>query len=209
MGLISIGATKLPDGTDNDAIDLIGRWNRSWRLFTTLSGRRPSLRGSWPGGQIMIWMIIWLWFWWSYDYDLDNHYKDDEMSCWSIMTLGPGVLLLPRPGLHWGTPFVPGWVLRWSLLLFQPVYTKLIIIHLLQKAHEIVKDVVKCCSQFEFWNLLQLHNFYFTLGWIRVPKNLLASWHCQPESFCASGKFLRVFTKLPIKCSLNINWTEE
>ena len=39
----------------------------------------------------------------------------------------------------------------------------------------------------------------------RVPKTSLARWHCQPESFCASGKFLRVFTKLPIKCSLNIN----
>ena len=26
--------------------------------------------------------------------------------------------------------------------------------------------------------------------------------HCRPESFCASGKFLHVFTKLPIECSL-------
>ena len=29
----------------------------------------------------------------------------------------------------------------------------------------------------------------------RVRKSPLACWHCQPESFCASGKFLRVFTK--------------
>ena len=39
--------------------------------------------------------------------------------------------------------------------------------------------------------------------WGRLPKTLLAQWHCQPESFCASRKFLRVFTKLPIKCSFN------
>ena len=55
-------------------------------------------------------------------------------------------------------PIVWAWVALGNLncarvsitLLFQPVYTKLIIIHLLQKAHEIVKDVVKCCSRFEF-----------------------------------------------------------
>ena len=43
----------------------------------------------------------------------------------------------------------------------------------------------------------------------RVPETSLAGWHHRPEIFCASGKFLRTFTKLPIKCSLNINWTEE
>ena len=42
--------------------------------------------------------------------------------------------------------------------------------------------------------------------WSRVPKTSSARRHCRPESFCASGKFLRVFTKLPIKCSLKINW---
>ena len=26
----------------------------------------------------------------------------------------------------------------------------------------------------------------------RGPKTIVASWHCHPESFCASGKFLRV-----------------
>ena len=26
----------------------------------------------------------------------------------------------------------------------------------------------------------------------RVTKTIVASWHCHPESFCASGKFLRV-----------------
>ena len=41
---------------------------------------------------------------------------------------------------------------------------------------------------------------------IRVPKTSLARWHCQPESFCASVKFSRVSTKLPKKCSPNINW---
>ena len=30
----------------------------------------------------------------------------------------------------------------------------------------------------------------------RVRKTLLACWHCQLESFCASGKLLRVSTKL-------------
>ena len=47
------------------------------------------------------------------------------------------------------------------------------------------------------------------LGCGRVPKTSSARRHCRPESFCASGKFLRVFTKLHIKCSLNINSTEE
>ena len=51
-------------------------------------------------------------------------------------------------------------------------------------------------------------NLKFFLS-LRVPKTLVARWHCHLESFCASGKFLREFTKLPIKCSLNINWTEE
>ena len=36
-----------------------------------------------------------------------------------------------------------------------------------------------------------------TLHWggmakCRGPKTIVASWHCHPESFCASGKFLRV-----------------
>ena len=26
----------------------------------------------------------------------------------------------------------------------------------------------------------------------RGPKTIVASWHCHPESFCASGKFLRI-----------------
>ena len=26
----------------------------------------------------------------------------------------------------------------------------------------------------------------------RGPKTWVAGWHCHPESFCASGKFLRV-----------------
>ena len=30
----------------------------------------------------------------------------------------------------------------------------------------------------------------------RVPKTWVAGWHCHPESFCASGKFLRVTLKL-------------
>ena len=52
--------------------------------------------------------------------------------------------------------------------------------------------------------------YWVNIGWYwsvqgRVPKTSSARRHCQPESFCASGKFLRVFTKLPIKCSLNIN----
>ena len=33
----------------------------------------------------------------------------------------------------------------------------------------------------------------------RVPKTSSARRQCRPEGFCASGKFLRVFTKLPIK----------
>ena len=35
----------------------------------------------------------------------------------------------------------------------------------------------------------------------RVRKSPLARRHCQPESFCASGKFLRVYTKLTLKSS--------
>ena len=42
----------------------------------------------------------------------------------------------------------------------------------------------------------------------RVPNTSLSWWHCHPEIFCVSGKFLRIFTKLPIKCSRNINWRE-
>ena len=38
-----------------------------------------------------------------------------------------------------------------------------------------------------------------------VPKTSSVRRHCRPVSFCASGKFLRVFTKLSIKWNLNIN----
>ena len=34
------------------------------------------------------------------------------------------------------------------------------------------------------------------IGGSRVRKTPLACWHCQQESFCAAGKFLRVPTKL-------------
>ena len=34
---------------------------------------------------------------------------------------------------------------------------------------------------------------------VRVPKTSSARRHCRTESFCASGKFLRVFSKLDIK----------
>ena len=39
-------------------------------------------------------------------------------------------------------------------------------------------------------------------SWENVKKELRKSW---AKSFCASGKFLRVFTKLAMKWSLNIN----
>ena len=39
-------------------------------------------------------------------------------------------------------------------------------------------------------------------GWrCRGRKTQYASMHCIPESFCASGKFLRVYTKLTLKSS--------
>ena len=40
----------------------------------------------------------------------------------------------------------------------------------------------------------------------RVPKTSSARWHCQLESFCGSGKFLRVSKEWSKKCSPNINW---
>ena len=43
----------------------------------------------------------------------------------------------------------------------------------------------------------------------RVPKTSSAHRHCRLESFCASGKFLRVFTKLAIKWSLNIKVSKQ
>ena len=33
----------------------------------------------------------------------------------------------------------------------------------------------------------------------RVPKTWVAGWHCPPESFCASGKFLRVTLKIALR----------
>ena len=32
----------------------------------------------------------------------------------------------------------------------------------------------------------------------RVPKTWVAGWHCHPESFCASGKFLRVTIEIAL-----------
>ena len=37
-----------------------------------------------------------------------------------------------------------------------------------------------------------------TLGGARGPKTIVASWHCHPESFCASGKFLRVTLEIAL-----------
>ena len=33
----------------------------------------------------------------------------------------------------------------------------------------------------------------------RVPKTWVAGWHCHPEGFCASGKFLRVTLKIALR----------
>ena len=32
----------------------------------------------------------------------------------------------------------------------------------------------------------------------RGTKNIVALWHCHPESFCASGKFLRVTLEIAL-----------
>ena len=40
------------------------------------------------------------------------------------------------------------------------------------------------------WSLVRILNGVFVRT--RGPKTIVASWHCHPESFCASEKFLRV-----------------
>ena len=44
---------------------------------------------------------------------------------------------------------------------------------------------------------------FFLDGHRRGRKTQYASMHCIPESFCTSGKFLRVYTKLTLKSSLS------
>ena len=64
------------------------------------------------------------------------------------------------------------------------------------------------CRQVHFWwavlKILAEKSTKFLL-YARVPKTSSARRHCRPESFCASGKFLRVFTKLDININLRVN----
>ena len=63
-------------------------------------------------------------------------------------------------------------------------------------------------SPFLPFNSLLFHRFpissFLTPPPPRVPKAPSARRHCRPESFCASGKFLRVCTKFTLKSSQNI-----
>ena len=69
------------------------------------------------------------------------------------------------------------------------------VLHTIQ--HHNFKD--SCSSKLLFTSKLKTSPLFAKSDQPRVPKTWVAGWHCHPESFCASGKFLRVTLKIALR----------
>ena len=131
-------------------------------------------------------------------------------SAWTSTWLSSAMLLFLSPNRHLPEELMKTIINRWSWsstwswswLSSQLTYSTDTVIKCTLRISRVGAETVAA--------FLQRNTIFETFDHhSRVPKTLSARRHCRPESFCESGKFLRVFTKLPTKFSININWIEE